>query len=87
MCSSDLVDTGISTITDAYKLSEDADVYEIWKEVHTKLKINSAKAICVIEDVRNAFSQYWEIWGNKQVFINDKNSFFISLKLTSNIVL
>jgi len=70
---------GINRITNAYLLSNDANVSEILKDMHLKGGASNIKAIRVTEKVQDAFARYWELWGHKQVFASDPNSFCGSL--------
>jgi len=70
-----MTDGGINRITDAYLLTQDANTSDILMRAKFKGSLDSNEAIRVTENVQTAFAKYWELWGHKQVFASDPNSF------------
>jgi hypothetical protein len=66
---------GVNRITNCYLISAKARTEDILKQANLKGTVDPDHAVDVTERVQTAFSRYWELWGHKQVFAGDPNSF------------
>ena len=75
-----ILKNGINEITRCYLISRDAKVEEVLKDGNGLSKVDKRIAVDVTANVKMTFNKCWDIWGHKQVFTEDPNSFCYILK-------